>query len=130
EDARALGLPVRLIDREVGLTFRRAMQRLGWWGRAKTGAGILLAMFGDEEVADDEIEKLKQGDMLEASFGEFATHSPALYETVIAERDRYMATRLRQERDARNVLAVVGAGHLPGLARHLAEDQDDPAQVL
>lgn len=129
-DARERGLPVQLIDREVGLTFRRAMERLGWWGRAKTSAGILLAMFGDEEVGDDEIEKLKQGDMLEASFGEFASHSPALYDTVIAERDRYMATRLRQERGARNVLAVVGAGHLPGLARHLAEDQDEPAAVL
>src|SRR5690606_33686473 len=87
EESRARGLPVRLIDREVGLTFRRAMQRLGWWGRAKTGAGIMVAMFGDEEVGDEEIEKLKQGDMLEASFGEFATHSPALYEAVIAERD-------------------------------------------
>ena len=130
EDARASNLPVRLIDREVGLTFRRAMQRLGWWGRARTGAGILLAMFGDEEVGDDEIEKLKQGDMLEASFGEFASHSPALYETVIAERDRYMAARLRQDGGARNVLAVVGAGHLPGLARHLAADNDDPVQVL
>ncbi len=130
EDAYTFGLPVRLIDREVGLTFRRAMQRLGWWGRARTGAGILVAMFGDEEVGDEEIEKLKQGDMLEASFGEFATHSPVLYETVIAERDRYMAARLRQDNGARNVLAVVGAGHLPGLARHLAEDSDEPAGVL
>ena len=130
EDAHTFGLPVRLIDREVGLTFRRAMQRLGWWGRARTGAGILVAMFGDEEVGDEEIEKLKQGDMLEASFGEFATHSPALYETVIAERDRYMAARLRQDNGARNVLAVVGAGHLPGLARHLAEDSDEPAGAL
>jgi len=130
EDARARGLPVRLIDREVGLTFRRAMQRLGWWGRAKTGAGIMVAMFGDEEVGDEEIEKLKQGDMLEASFGEFATHSPALYEAVIAERDRYMAARLRQDDGARNVLAVVGAGHLAGLARHLAADTDAPAHVL
>ena len=130
-DARERGLPVQLIDREVGLTFRRAMERLGWWGRARTGAGILMAMFGDEEVADEEIEKLKQGDMLEASFGEFASSSPALYEAVIGERDRYMAARLRQEAGApRNVLAVVGAGHLPGLARHLAGDTAAPAEVL
>jgi pheromone shutdown-related protein TraB len=130
-DARERGLPVQLIDREVGLTFRRAMERLGWWGRAKTSAGIALAMFGDEEVGDDEIEKLKQGDMLEASFGDFASSSPALYESVIGERDRYMAARLRQEAGApRNVLAVVGAGHLPGLARHLAEENQEPAAIL
>ncbi len=124
QEARARGLPCHLIDREVGLTFRRAMQKLGWWGRAKTGAGILLAMVGDEEIGEDDIEKLKGGDMLESSFGEFAAHSPALYESVIAERDRYMAANLRDLAGggAREVLAVVGAGHLPGLARHLRED--------
>ena len=129
-EARARDLPVHLIDREVGLTFRRAMQRLGWWGRAKTGAGILLAMVGDEEIGEDDIEKLKGGDVLESSFGEFAAHSPALYESVIAERDRYMAANLRDAgQGARHVLAVVGAGHLPGLARHLRGDGTPPQAV-
>ncbi|WP_425605680.1 TraB/GumN family protein [Pseudoxanthomonas daejeonensis] len=131
QEARARNLPFHLIDREVGLTFRRAMQKLGWWGRAKTGAGILLAMVGDEEIGEDDIEKLKGGDVLESSFGEFAAHSPALYESVIAERDRYMAANLRDlaGSGAREVLAVVGAGHLPGLARHLAEDTLAPQAV-
>ena len=138
ESARAHGLPLHLIDREVGLTFKRALQRLGWWGRAKVGAGIMAAMFGDEAVGDDEIEKLKQGDLLESSFGEFASQNPALYESVIAERDHYMAARLREialeapadrPDGAREVLAVVGAGHLQGLARHLQEDTDAPASI-
>lgn len=130
-DARERGLALRLIDREVGLTFRRVRARLGWWARAKLGAGILMAMFADEEVADDEIEKLKRGDLLESSFGEFASGSPALFEAVIAERDRYMAAKLRElpGGDAREVLAVVGAGHLSGMARHLAEDNDAPQAV-
>jgi len=134
-DARARGLPVHLIDREVGLTFKRALQSLGWWQRTKVGAGILASMFGDEEVGDDEIEKLKQGDMLESSFGEFAAESPQLYQAIIAERDQYMASALRQvaaglpagAASPYRVLAVVGAGHLPGLARHLQEDTADPA---
>jgi pheromone shutdown-related protein TraB len=129
-EARSRGLPVHLVDREVGLTFRRAMQRLGWWGRAKTSAGILLAMVGDEEIGEDDIEKLKGGDVLESSFGEFAAHSPALYESVIAERDRYMAANLRDAgHGVREVLAVVGAGHLAGLARHLQEDTAAPQAV-
>lgn len=130
-DARERGLSLRLIDREVGLTFRRVRARLGWWTRAKLGAGIMMAMFADEEVADDEIEKLKQGDLLESSFGEFASGSPALFETVIGERDRYMAAKLRElpGSGAREVLAVVGAGHLSGMARHLAEDNDAPQAV-
>ncbi|UOV05339.1 TraB/GumN family protein [Pseudoxanthomonas sp. F37] len=136
-DAQARGLPVHLIDREVGLTFKRALQSLGWWQRTKVGAGILASMFGDEEVGDDEIEKLKQGDMLESSFGEFAAESPQLYQAIIAERDQYMASALRQvaagvpagAASPYRVLAVVGAGHLPGLARHLRDDAGDPGEL-
>lgn len=133
EDARAAGIPLQLIDREVGLTFRRAMARLGWWGRAKISAGLLTSLFVDEEVGAEQIEDLKQGDMLEASFGEFARDNPALYDTIIAERDRYMAARLRElpaeHGEVREVLAVVGAGHLKGLTRHLQEDDTLPATV-
>lgn len=132
-DAGERGLALHLIDREVGLTFKRALGRLGWWARAKISAGIMLAMFGDEEVGDEEIEKLKQGDLLESSFGEFATESPELYDTIIAERDRYMAARLResatQASGAREVLAVIGAGHLQGMARHLENDLAAPEAV-
>ena len=137
EEARARDLPVHLVDRDVGLTFRRAMHRLGWWGRAKVSGGLLASLFFDEEVGSEQIEDLKQGDMLEASFGEFARENPALYEVVIAERDRYMAAQLRAHggdarsdgMPARNVLAVVGAGHLQGLARHLDVDTDAPAAI-
>jgi len=129
-EARQRELPVHLIDRDVGLTFKRASNRLGWWSRAKLGGGLMAALFVDEEVGADEIEKLKQGDMLESSFGEFASDSPELYETVIAERDRYMAARLRETHgDAREVLAVVGAGHLQGLARHLKEEVRAPDTI-
>jgi pheromone shutdown-related protein TraB len=132
-DAKARDLPVHLIDRDVGLTFKRASQRLGWWGRAKLGGGLVASLFADEEVGHDAIEKLKQGDLLESSFSEFAEDSPVLYDTVIAERDRYMAARLRESANAtdgaRNVLAVVGAGHLQGLARHLREDREAPGEI-
>ncbi|QSX75986.1 TraB/GumN family protein [Lysobacter arenosi] len=129
-EARQRELPVHLIDRDVGLTFKRANNRLGWWSRAKLGGGLMAALFVDEEVGADEIEKLKQGDMLESSFGEFASDSPELYETVIAERDRYMAARLRETHgDAREVLAVVGAGHLQGLARHLKDEVRAPDTI-
>jgi pheromone shutdown-related protein TraB len=131
-DARERGLNLQLIDRDVGLTFKRAMQRLGWWGRAKVSGGLMASLFFDEKVSDEQIEGLKEGDMLESSFSEFAADSPALYETVIAERDQYMAARLREiptQSEPREVLAVVGAGHLQGLAKHLREDNRDPARL-
>ncbi len=130
--ANEQNLPVHLIDRDVGLTFRRASQQLGFFGKLKLVAGLGAGLFSSEDVGEDEIEKLKQGDMLESSFGEFANESPALYEAIIGERDRYMATRLRQEHNSeqRNVLAVVGAGHLAGLARYLESDTEAPGPLL
>ncbi len=126
--AQADNLQLQLIDRDIGLTFKRTSESLSFWGRAKLASGILVSLLSTEEVEDHEIEKLKQGDMLESSFGEFAASSPALYDNLIAQRDQYMAANLR-EIHAGKVLAVVGAGHLAGLEKHLREDQQDPAQI-
>ncbi len=132
EGAHSRGLDLALIDRDVGITLKRAFRGLGFWGRAKLMAGLGASLFADETVEASEIEKLKQGDFLESSFGEFAAGSPPLYLAVIAERDRYMAARLRQvgAGGGREVLAVVGAGHLKGLAEHLRTDTDAAQAAL
>ena len=128
------GLPLRLVDRDVGTTLRRAWTGLGLWGRSKLMAGLAASLFADEQVDEGEIEKLKEGDLLESTFGEFAAQTPQLFEALIAERDRYMAARLRaiaaESPPPREVLAVVGAGHLKGLRAALAEGNDVPAATL
>ena len=133
EGAERRGVPCWLIDRDVGTTLRRARGALGFWDRAKLSAGLLASLLDDSEIDEAEVEKLKQGDLLQNTFAEFARQSAPLYDKLIAERDRYMAARLREEaaqsRPAR-VLAVVGAGHLEGLAKHLAEESAPPPQVL
>ena len=126
-EAVAQGLSMQLIDRDVGITFRRILQGLGWWDRAKLIASIGTGLFDREEVSEDDIERLKEGDMLESSFGEFARDTPTLYAALIDERDQYMAAKLRERSDgATRVLAVVGAGHLKGMAKYLAEEQRTP----
>ena len=129
-EAKALDLPVHLIDREIGITFKRAMQRLKFMDRMKIGGGMITSLFADEEVSESHIENLKEGDMLEASFGDFAKESPALYSALIDERDQYMAARLRQVEGGKKVLAVVGAGHLKGIAHYLANEQALPSDTL
>ena len=131
--AEARGLPVLLIDREVGVTLRRAAQNLGWWKRLNLFSGLLAGMLSREQVTEDEIERLKQGDVLETTFAEFAEDRRDLYLPLIEERDRYMAARLVQElreHGYRNLLAVVGAGHLKGLSEQLSQPPADPQQAL
>ena len=94
--ARERGLPLQLIDRDVGITLKRAYRGLGFWGRIKLMTGLGMSLFDKEQVDAADIEKLKQGDMLESSFGEFAKQSPPIFEALIAERDSYMAARLRE----------------------------------
>ena len=129
-DARALGLPLQLIDRDVGITFRRILQKLRWWDRMKLIASLGGGLFASDEIDESDIERLKEGDMLESSFGEFARETPSLFATLIDERDQYMAARLRERSDgAGHVLAVVGAGHLKGMARYLVDETRAPADI-
>lgn len=129
-EAVARGLSMQLIDRDVGITFRRILQGLRWWDRMKLVGSVAGGLFASEDVSEDDIERLKEGDMLESSFGEFARETPSLYASLIDERDQYMAAKLRERTDgAKRVLAVVGAGHLKGMARYLAEDARAPAAL-
>ncbi len=130
------GLPLWLIDREVGTTLKRAWHSVGFWQRFGLLGGLLASVFEREEIEQGEIEKLKQGDLLESAFSEFASESKPLYESLIGERDTFMAARLREEvaRSAtvepRRVLVVIGAGHLKGLSALLQEQKNDPATTV
>ncbi len=132
QGAGAHGLPLLLIDREIGTTLRRTAANLSWWKRWTLFSGLLVSLVSHEEVDEAEIEKLKEGDMLETAFAEFAHDRQDLYQPLITERDRYMAARLLQEaRDKapRHILAVVGAGHLKGIAEQLERIQDPAAEL-
>ena len=128
--AKAHGLPLQLVDRDLATTLRRSYASVPWYKRLYLMTGLALGMVSSDEIDEEAIERLKEGDILESTFTEFAEHSPELFEALITERDRYMAARLREDNAAqagRRVLVVIGAGHMDGLARHLESDQADPA---
>jgi len=130
-DARAL--PIWLIDREIGVTLKRAYRSVGFLDRLSIIGGLGASLLTREEVAEDEIEKLKQGDLLGSMFNEFARESPPLYDALIGERDRYMTARLREqaaEGGVKRVLVVIGAGHLAGIERELGTQTDVPKPLL
>lgn len=126
-------LPVWLIDREVGVTLKRVYRSVPWWRRTALIAGLAGSLFNREQVTEAEIERLKEGDLLETTFSQFADQAHDLYVPLIEERDRYMAARLVQELEggeAKHVLAVIGAGHLKGVGAYLAHEEKDPAAVI
>jgi pheromone shutdown-related protein TraB len=132
--ARERHLPVLLVDREIGVTLKRVAANLVWWKRLGLFAGLLATLLTRQEIAEEEIERLKEGDVLETTFAELAENRRDLYAPLIDERDRYMAARLCEEIAAtghENLLAVLGAGHLKGVARYLKEvsERDPKAEI-
>jgi pheromone shutdown-related protein TraB len=127
--AIAHDIPLQLIDRDLATTLKRSYRAVPWYKRIMLTTGLVMSTVSSEEVDEEQIEKLKEGDILESTFTEFAEQSPELYEALIAERDRFMAARLRQENrvnTGKRILVVIGAGHLDGLSKYLANDQQDP----
>lgn len=133
DGAEARGVPVWLIDREIGVTLRRAYHSVGFFDRLSIVGGLGASLLTREEVSEAEIEKLKEGDLLGSMFNEFARESPPLYEALIGERDRYMTARLREysaDGVPRRVLVVIGAGHLAGIERELPVQEAPPHELV
>jgi pheromone shutdown-related protein TraB len=124
DGARARHLPVLLIDREIAVTLRRLYRNVPWWKRLNLVSGLLASLVTSRRITEEEIERLKEGDILESTFSQFAEQSKELYLPLIDERDRYMSARVANEfsrSDYRNMLVIVGAGHLRGIAGYLPE---------
>jgi pheromone shutdown-related protein TraB len=133
-EADTRGLPLWLVDREIGTTLNHAYRGVRFRDRLGIIGGLIASVFSSDEIDEAEIEKLKQGDILEGAFGEFARESKPLYEALIGERDRFMAARLREESSnapaIKRVLVVIGAGHLAGIQRELDAQQEAPRAII
>lgn len=128
EKAEAGGSQIALVDREVQITLRRAWARVGFFQRMWLGSYLLASLLVSEEIEEEEIEHLKQKDVLEDMLAALPKRYQHIKEVIIDERDKYLADKIRQvahEMQARgrgkkaSMLAVVGAGHLPGIRRIL-----------
>jgi pheromone shutdown-related protein TraB len=78
----------------------------------------LMGIFESHEISPEEVERLKRSDALEEALKELSQHLPEVGETLVDERDQYLAAKIYSAPGQR-VVAVVGAGHVQGIARYL-----------
>jgi pheromone shutdown-related protein TraB len=133
QSAQEKGIPFSLCDRNIQITLRRAWASTGAWGKMKMLAAMLTSVFTTEKLSPQDIEKLKEKDVLQEMMEELAQYLPGAKRALIDERDTYLAARIFQA-EGKKVVAVVGAGHLSGIARHMQafwekKESDDVTQL-
>lgn len=131
--AEEVGAEVVLVDRDVSVTLKRGFGSLGFWEKLRLFWNVWVeiltpAKAGDDRAAD--VDALLETDAITAMTDEFARFAPKVKVALIDERDAYMASHIdEQAEDGSTVLAVVGAGHVPGIKRHLAGERPDRAPL-
>lgn len=131
--ANELDLPIELIDREVGTTLKRVYHNVPFWKRLYIVGGLLTSVVSRETVSEEEIEKLKSGDLLETTFAQFSEDANDLFVPLIDERDRYMSAKLInaiETHSGKKLLAIVGAGHVKGMVNYLQENNMQADEVI
>ena len=132
EAARAAeehGIPVALCDRDVRVTLRRAWASMSFWKKTKLLSEVLAATFERPDLDEEELRRLREKDVLTELMDELGRAMPDLKRVLIDERDAYLSHRIR-EASGRKLVAVVGAGHVAGMRRALAEDEPVDIHVL
>ncbi len=121
------GIRMIMADRNIGVTLKRAFRLTPFWHKMKFLASLFVA--DEEDIEELDIEKLKEHDAIERIVENFEEELPVTKEVLIDERDRYLASKIH-ENLGKVTVAVVGAGHVPGMLREFSsplteEERDD-----
>lgn len=114
ESAEAAGAAIHLADRDIRVTLSRTWRVMGLWDKLKVLFQLILSAGDVGDISEADIEKMKQADMLESLLSEVGESLPVIREILIDERDRYLAEKIKTA-PGHKIVAVVGAGHVPGI---------------
>ncbi len=123
ESAKEIGANLVLADRNIQITFSRIWHGVGFWGKAKLLTAIFVSIFDDEDISEEQLEKMKSQDMLNSILSEFTVNFPKLKIPLIDERDQYLSQKIRQAPGPK-VVAVLGAAHIPGIKEEIKKEHD------
>ena len=122
--AEEIGADVLLIDRDISITFRRFWSSLSLFEKFKIVYHLVKGFFISDDV---DIEKMLEEDVLDAIVKEFRDIAPSAAETLIDERDAFMAANiLAALKKYDSIVVVVGAGHKKGIEKHLSNPETIP----
>ncbi len=116
-------IPIELCDRDVRVTLRRAIWATPLWRRFLLSAELLASIFDNPKLSEEQLEELRQQDVLNELMSELGRTLPSLKRVLIDERDAYLTEKMKRSQ-GRRIVAVVGAGHLQGICESLEADRE------
>lgn len=127
--AEELGVPIELCDRDVRVTLRRATHATPFFRRLWLLAEMIASIFDAPEISEEDLDKLKEQDVLNELMNQLGEQHPALKRVLIDERDAYLSHKIAQAK-GETLVAVVGAGHLHGIVEALEERRQADLKAL
>ena len=118
QTAEELNIPCTMVDRPIQITFKRAWAKNNLWGKCKLISALLASALSKEEVSSQEIENLKSKSEMDSMMSDLSDFMPTVKQVLIDERDQYLASHI-WDSPGNNLVAVLGAGHIPGVVSHL-----------
>lgn len=123
ETGETVGAKIHLADRDIRITLSRTWRTMGLWSKLKLFFQLILSIGEVDEISEEDIEKIKQEDVLETLLADVGKSLPVVKDILIDERDRYLAYKIRTA-PGNKIVAVVGAGHVPGIKKYWNADVD------
>ncbi|TFB14621.1 TraB/GumN family protein [Filobacillus milosensis] len=123
ESAEETDANLVLADRNIQVTFSRIWRNLGFKGKFKLLMSIVYSIFNNEEISEEELERMKSQDMLDSVLQEFSQSFPRLKKPLIDERDQYLSQKIR-EAPGDKVVAILGAAHVPGVKEEIHRENN------
>lgn len=123
ESAKEVGAHLVLADRNIQITFSRIWGNLGLKGKALLLSQIITSIFSKDSLSEEDLEKLKEQDTINAMLSEFTETFPRLKKPLIDERDQYLAQKIK-DAPGEKIVAVLGAAHVPGIKEQIKKEHD------
>ena len=121
--AKSVGADIHVSDRDIRTTLSRTWRLMGLWTKIKLIAQLVVSIGQVDTIEEEDIEKMKQSDILDTLLAEIGEKLPELRRILIDERDQYLAYKIRTA-PGKKIVAVVGAGHVPGIEKYWREPVD------
>ena len=115
--AESVNAKVVLADRDIRTTLSRTWRLMRFWTKLKLAAQLIVSAGDVDKLEKEDIEKMKEKDVLETLISELGEALPELRQILIDERDQYLAHKIRTA-PGKKIVAVVGAGHVPGIKKY------------